>query len=375
MTPVRILHCHSTFSLGGKEARAVALMNSFGDRARHTIISSVRGALDARAAIDPGIAADFPRDHPSLTGKPGLARYREIARYMAAYDLVLTYNWGAMDAVLARRVAGGPPLVHHEDGFNADENARLKTERTLLRRIALPAAAALVVPSQTLEQIALKLWKQPLAKVHRVPNGIEVSRYTARPRAATIPGLKRRLGEVVIGTVAGLREVKNIPRLVRAALAIPNTRLVVVGEGPARQTIVATAEAMGARDRLILPGFLADPARYIGLFDIFALSSDSEQFPIALVEAMAAGLPVASTDVGDVRAMLPQAQHRFVTARDDFALAAALRQLVADADLRKSLGSANRTHAAENYEATHMLAAYARIYDRAMGNGSQRFAS
>jgi L-malate glycosyltransferase len=53
--PLRILHCHSTFSLGGKEARAVRLMNVFGDRAQHTILSAVPDALGARDAIDPGI--------------------------------------------------------------------------------------------------------------------------------------------------------------------------------------------------------------------------------------------------------------------------------------------------------------------------------
>ncbi len=373
MTPVAILHCHSTFALGGKEARAAALMNAFGDRARHTVISSVSGALDARAAVAPGIAVAYPDDHPSLTGRPGLARYREIARYMARFDLVLTYNWGAMDAVLARRVAGGPPLVHHEDGFNADENARLKTERTLLRRIALPAAAAIVVPSQTLETIALTIWKQPRARVTRIPNGIDVARYAEPPRPSAIPGFKRRAGEIVIGTLAGLRAVKNIPRLVEAALSIPRTRLVVVGEGPERDAIVAAAEAIGARERLLLPGFLADPARYIGLFDIFALSSDSEQFPIALVEAMAAGLPVVATDVGDVRAMLPHANARFVVPRDAVALTAALRQLVADAGLRRTLGAANRVHAVQNYDAMHMFAAYARIYDRALGETTQHF--
>ncbi|MGH2266679.1 hypothetical protein ACQ1Z3_16430, partial [Enterococcus faecalis] len=72
---------------------------------------------------------------------------------MRRFDLVLTYNWGAVDGVMARRVFGKgmPPLVHHEDGFNADEATGLKVERNMYRRLALPAAAALVVPSFVLE--------------------------------------------------------------------------------------------------------------------------------------------------------------------------------------------------------------------------------
>ncbi len=369
--PVNVLHCHSTFSLGGKEARAAALMNAFGSAARHTIVSSVPGALDARAAIAAGIDARFPDKAPSLTGRPSVARYRDIAEYMRGFDLILTYNWGAMDAVMARRMFGKvlPPLIHHEDGFNADEAERLKPERTLMRRLAFPAAAAVVVPSGTLEDIALKTWKQPAERVHRIANGIPTARYAAKPKPHAIPGLRKKAGEIVIGTVAGLRPVKNLPRLVEAALMIPGTRLVIVGEGPDRDAIVAKAREMGVTQRLVLPGFLAEPHKYIGLFDIFALSSDSEQFPIALVEAMAAGLPVATTHVGDVAIILPPEQLALVTERDEYALAGALRQLVADKALRARLGAVNRQLATAAYDEKAMVAAYARLYDSALGGG------
>ena len=368
---VNVLHCHSTFSLGGKEARAVALMNAFGDVARHTILSSVPGALGARDAIAPGINVRFPDAAPSLTGRPSVARYRDLADYMRGFDLVLTYNWGAMDAVMARRMFGKslPPLVHHEDGFNADEAVRLKPERTLMRRLALPAASAVVVPSGTLEDIALKTWKQPPARVHRIPNGIPTARYASKPKPNAIPGLRKKAGEIVIGTVAGLRPVKNLPRLVQAALSIPGTRLVIVGEGPEKAAITAKAREMGVLQRLVMPGFLPDPHRYIGLFDIFALSSDSEQFPIALVEAMAAGLPVATTHVGDVAVILPPEQLPLVAECDEYALAAALRQLVSDKGLRAQLGAVNQALATAAYDDKAMVASYAELYDRALGKG------
>ena len=361
---MRILHAHSTFSLGGKEARAVRLMNALGDAARHTIISAMPDALDARDAIAPGVSYQIGQGAPSLTGRPSVRRYREIAEYLTRFDLVLTYNWGAMDVVMARRIhpRACQRLVHHEDGFNADESVRLKTERTWFRRVALPAADALAVPSTTLERVALDIWKQPRDRVHRINNGIDVAAYANKPDARALPGFRRRAGEVVVGTVAGLRAVKNLPRLVRATLAIPNTRLVIVGEGPERSAIVAAAQAMGVADRLSLPGFVRDPARYLGLFDIFALSSDSEQFPIALVEGMAAGLPVAATDVGDVRIMLSEDNRRFATERADLALGAALRQLVADPALRRRLGDANRRQARERFDETIMIDAYRRLY-------------
>jgi glycosyltransferase involved in cell wall biosynthesis len=372
---VRVLHLHSTFSLGGKEARAVRLMNAFDGAARHTVLSAVPDALGARDAIAPEIEAAFPGEEgaPSLRGKPGLGRYWKLARYMAGFDLVLSYNWGSMDGVMAHRVYGRalglPPLIHHEDGFNADELVRQKRARVLFRRAALGAAYRTVVPSTRLERIARIDWGRPAARIRRISNGIPLAHYAGQPMADAIPGFRRAPGDVVVGTMAGLRAVKNLPRLVRAfARAGAGGRLVIVGEGPEREAILATAEAEGIADRLLLPGFLADAGRYVGHFDIFALSSDSEQFPISLIEAMAAGLPVISTDVGDVAAMVsPENRRYIVPPGDDDALAEALGRLLANRDLRHRLGSANRTVAWARYGEDAMIDAYRALYEEAMG--------
>src|SRR3954466_9656698 len=173
MAPVRILHCHSTFSLGGKEARSVRLMNAFGDAAEHVILSAMPGKLGAREAIAKGIQVGFPDDAPALTGRPGPVRLPRLSRYMRGFDLVLTYNWGGFDAVMARRLFGGPPLVHHEDGFNEDEAARLNPKRNFYRRAAVGVAFQLVVPSARLEMLARKAWgRAPL----RIPNGVPLAR-------------------------------------------------------------------------------------------------------------------------------------------------------------------------------------------------------
>lgn len=368
--PVRILHAHSTFSLGGKEARAVRLMNAFGDRAEHTILSAMPDQLSARNAIAPGIGAHFPKDAPSLTGRPGLARLFRIARYMRGFDLVLTYNWGAFDAVMARYLFRGPPLVHHEDGFNEDEAEGLKPIRNLYRRLGLSAAHRLVVPSARLEAIARTIWAQPPERIERIANGIPVARFARRPEEGAIPGFVRREGEVVIGTIAGLRAVKNLPRLVRAfaAMRMKNARLVIVGEGPQSERIAAEARVCGVADRVLLPGFLPDPARYIGAFSIFALSSDSEQFPISLVEAMAAGVPAVATAVGDIVSMVSDDNRPLIVEpADEAAFALALDSLAERPDLRRCIGRANRQKALAEYDEGAMIARYARLYGEAIG--------
>lgn len=366
--PVRILHLHSGFSLGGKEARAVRLMNLMGPRARHVILSAMPDALDARAAIDPGIDVRFPADAPPLHGKPGPSRYRALARYMRRFDLVLSYNWGAMDGVMAHRIFSPflhlPPMIHHEDGFNEDESLRRNRKRNWFRYVALPTTEALVVPSMQLERIAADEWRKR-RRVQLIRNGIDVAAYTRGPDVP-IPGFERRKGEVVIGTVAGLRKVKDLPRLVRAVATLPgNVRLVIVGEGPERAAIAAEAAAAGIADRLVMPGFMAEPARWIGHFDMLALSSRSEQAPIAVIEAMAAGLPVVSPDVGDVAAMVSGQNFPFVAA-DEAAFRKALATLTEDAALRARIGHANRDVAAARFDESIMVAAYENLYGRAL---------
>lgn len=368
--PPHILHVHGSFTLGGKEARAVRLMNIWGDKARHSIASADPQAMSARDAIDPSVRVDYP-DGPSFAGKPGLARYRVITAFLKQFDLVLTYNWGSMDAVMAHRLAGAsaglPPLIHHEDGFNADETNGLKTKRNLFRRLALHRAHAMVVPSVRLEGIARSVWKQPAERLHLIRNGIDVDRYGDTPALDAIPGLVRSPGKLLVGTLAGLRAVKNIPRLVRAVAAHKDRlQLVVVGEGPEREAILAEAAAHGLED-IHMAGFMDRPWRFVGLFDIFALSSDSEQFPISLVEAMAAGVPAASMDVGDVANMVAPENRPFVV-EDEQALADALGVLAGDADLRARLGMANRQRATRDYTEADMVNAYAQLYGEALAS-------
>lgn len=368
---LNILHLHSSFDLGGKEARAVRLMNAFGDRARHTIVSGVPDALSARDAIAPGFRYQIAQDPPPLTGKPSVARYEAIAKFMARFDLVLTYNWGAIDGVMARRVfpKNMPPVIHHEDGFNADEAVRLNPVRNMYRRIALGAAHGLVVPSHMLEAIALRVWKQPAAKVHRISNGIDTARYGKKPDPRALPGFKRLPGHVVVGTLAGLREVKDLPMLVTAVGGLKTkAQLVIVGDGPERQAILDTAENMGMEQTVFLPGFAPDPHRYIGLFDIFALSSKSEQQPIAVMEAMAAGLPIASTPVGDVARMVAPENESFIAPdRNPVHLRDQIERLASHLDYARHAGKANQARARALFDEAAMIASYARLYADAAG--------
>lgn len=348
-------------------------MNLFGQAIEHTVVSAQPGAFGARQALDRDLDVAFPADFPSLQGRPTPRRLLRLARAMKGFDLVLSYNWGAMDGVLAHRIWAGvlglPPLVHHEDGFNEDEARRLKPGRNLFRRVALGGARALVVPSRRLEAVALERWAQPRERVRLITNGIPTGAYARAPVEGMVAGLTKAPGQKWVGTLAGLRAVKNLPRLVRAFAGLPpEWHLVILGEGPEREAILAQAASSGVADRVHLPGFMPNPSLAVGLFDLFALSSDSEQFPISVVEAMASGIAVASPAVGDVADMVAAENQQAITPPgDEAALAEAMALLASDEPLRKAIGEANRERARALYDEDAMVRAYVQTYAAALG--------
>ncbi|ABC62669.1 glycosyltransferase family 4 protein [Erythrobacter litoralis] len=371
--PPRILHLHSTFAPGGKELRCVQLINAFGPALHHAIVSAEPNEMGAAQHLSQRAKVSYPQDFPSLTGKPLPGRLNRLAQAMKPYDMVLTYNWGAMDAVMAHTLfkdaLGLPPLIHHEDGFNEDEQKKLKWSRNLYRKLALGKANGLVVPSETLEQIALETWEQPIGRVRLIPNGIDTKAFAKKPKRDALRRIIKRPDEKWVGTLAGLRPVKNLPALVRAFAALPEPwQLVIVGDGPEADAIREEAERLDLSPRVHLPGFAPDPARYIGLFDIFALSSHSEQFPISVVEAMAAGLPVAAPAVGDIAHMVAEENAGLITRPgSDAELGEALRELAQDEAKRKIIGAANQAKAREHFDQKAMIATYRRLYSSALG--------
>ncbi|MFN4136002.1 MAG: glycosyltransferase [Novosphingobium sp.] len=379
--PIRLLHLHSTFDAGGKERRVVALMNRwarppYANRLEHHIVSAVPSAVGAKALIDKRVRAFFPFGFPPLAGKLRIARLQRLARAMQGFDLILTYNWGAMDAVMAHAVfapsMGLAPLIHHEDGFNADEAGGLKRSRNWYRMIALSRASGLIVPSRQLEDIALRTWRQPQARVQRISNGIDTALYARKPRPDALPRVVKRPGERWLGTLAGLRAVKNLPRMVRAMRGLPpEWHLVILGEGPERDAILAEAMRLDLGHRVHLPGHVADPSAAVGLFDLFALSSDSEQAPLSVIEAMAAGLAIASPAVGDVPEMVAGQNCPFIVAPgDEDALARAIAALAADEALRESIGKANRARAGAEFDEAAMARRYAEVYAQVLPQAS-----
>lgn len=352
MAPRRplLLHVFPTFAVGGAQIRFAAVANHFGAAWRHALVA-LDGELACRERLNPGLVVDFLR----VPGRPhdplGNTLRFHRALSMMQPDVLVTHNWGSIEWALAN-LAVGVRHVHIVDGFNPDEQGRVLRRRVWARRLLL-RRSTVVLPSRTLLRIATDVWRIDPKRLRHIPNGIDLSRFAADPEPHD--------GPPVIGAVAALRAEKNLARLLRAFALLRQrreARLVIAGDGPERGRLTALAQSLGVAEWVQFAGHVAAPQQAYRRFDVFALSSDTEQMPLSVLEAMAAGLPVAATDVGDVATMLDKLNRPYVTPLDDAALAQAMEGLVADAGLRRALGAANRARATAEYDQQAMFRAY-----------------
>lgn len=353
MTAPLVLHAFPSFAVGGAQVRLAVLANRLGAAFRHAIIA-MNGVYDCAPRLDSSLDVTYPeiavRKGAMLAN---VLAFRAMLRTLRP-DLLVTYNWGSIEWAIANRLVN-LRHVHVEDGFGPEEQSGQIPRRVLTRRAVLRRCTT-VLPSRTLYRIASEVWRLPPTRLRYLPNGIDTVRFRPRDSRDASPG------PLVIGTVATLRAEKALGRLLRAVAPLDQTRVVIVGDGPERQKLEALAAELGLGARATFSGALADPAEAYAGFDIFALTSDTEQMPLSVLEAMACGLPVVSTDVGDVRAMLTPDNARFVCPLEDSAITAALRDLSADPVLRRQLGAANRAKAVADYDEAVMVEAWRALF-------------
>ncbi|MCB9880758.1 MAG: glycosyltransferase [Planctomycetes bacterium] len=370
MAETHVVHVFATYHPGGPQVRTAEVIRHLPERYTHSILAMDRGY---------GCRARTPEDRVRRwlhldELPPGRFLPSRLAKYVLAQepDVVATYNWGAIETVFGLARRGFRAIVHHEEGFGPAEFHKQKLRRVLARRFVLPRAHAVVVPSRRLESIARATWKLRDRKVRYIPNGIDLTRFEADPRGERRTAAKAHFGlaenSIVVGSVGHLRPEKNFLRLaeafVRLAPTRPELRLLLVGDGVERAAIEALLAARGLTARALLPGNLADPRPAYEALDVFVISSNTEQMPISLLEAMAIGRAVAATDVGDVAHMVA-VSNRDGLVVDPERLPDAIARLVDDPTLRARLALDNHEHCASEYPIELCTQRYAELYEEA----------
>lgn len=351
---LNILHVFPSFKIGGAQVRFTQLAKGFGPEFSHTVVA-LDGAYTAAQFLASGIRVTLggqPDTKGSLPKRLGHYRHEIGAR---APDLLMTYNWGSIEWAMANAF-GRVPHIHMEDGFGPEEAQRQFRRRVWTRRLAL-RHSQLIVPSLALQDLALNVWRLNRAHVHYIPNGLApLDRYSTRIEDL---GLNLPQGLPRIAWAGAVRREKNVIRLLRAFAPLKSEAvLLVIGDGPELDAVLREAEALSLGSSIRFLGRREDVRDILMQCDLMALSSDTEQMPLAVLEAMDAGLPIASTDVGDVRQMVSGANQPYLVHLSDRELGAAMRALVIGTAARKTVGAANRERLRKNYLADDMIAAH-----------------
>jgi glycosyltransferase involved in cell wall biosynthesis len=193
-------------------------------------------------------------------------------------------------------------------------------------------------------------------------NGVDLDRFRDLP-----PLTDRPLLEQHVGVVANLRPVKGLDVFVQAAALVqaryPRAIFTVAGEGELRPALEQQAEAAGLADRFRLPGSLADVPGFVGGLDVAVLCSNAEGMSNALLEYMAAGRAVVSTEVGAAPELIADGVHGLlVPPGDPGKLAEAIQRLLDDRKLAERLGMAARQRAEELYSREAMVRRFEEFY-------------
>lgn len=356
--PLRVAHLFQSFQVGGLERMA--------QRLAHGATPQGVDAL-AIAYLEDGpirhelVRAGVPAVH--LAGRDGKAWRRpfQIARLLRRHrvDVLHTHHLGPYIYGKVAAKLAGVPVVHTEHSHELYDRP---LRRWIGRRMHRDAVVVAVSPE-------ISAWRrEAFGRGCRViPNGVRVP---TRPSAAERRAARVKLGvpqdAFVVGKVARLAPEKNHALLLDAVATLPDAWLVLVGDGRERAALDAQARALGIRARVRLLGNRDDVADLLPGLDVLASSSHREGLPLALLEGMAAGLPVVGTAVGGVVDLLSAVGGRLVAPGEAAPFAQALAELRDAPHEAHALGQRGRTLVARRYSEGQMVDRYVQCYHEAL---------
>lgn len=360
--PLRVLHLRSSAGVYGAERVLLTLLPALPALGIEVVLGCLRNPYQPAVALhEHALAAGIDSRLVRCDGRLDLgtvAAIRVLADEAGA-DVLHVHDYkGAFHARLANRPRR--PLVATMHGQFAD-SAAVRLYNWIERRLARGADRVCVVSDAMrgpLERAGV-----PRARTIEVPNGVDLGRFVPAERAAARHALGLPREARVFGTAMRLLEVKDPLGLVGAfARTGPgDAHLAIAGDGPLRPALEARIDALGLGAHVHLLGVRDDLERVYPAFDAFVLPSRSEGLPMALLEAMACGVPPIASAVGRVPEVLeglPPGTATTVPPGDEAALAAALAAFAPPAEAAGAL----RARVLERFSSGALARAYAEIY-------------
>lgn len=353
--PVRVVHLVNTLEIGGLERVVLDLV-----RCRTRDVYSMRViCVDNAGVLRPqfenlGVPVETIGTEGSVPRR--IFRLARRLRQLRPH-VVHTHNPKAhLHGSLASRLAGVPLVVHTKHG-------RGYADRPLFAafsRLASRWTAEFIAVSEDAALIAHELEGVPTGKLRVIHNGIDTDRFAirdARPAYA-----ERRA--VTVSRLDLVKDQATLLRAMRRAVdQAPEFQLDIVGDGPTKAELVRLRQDLGLTEHVRFHGYREDVGRFLRAADFFVLSSISEGVSLALLEAMACGLPAVATDVGGNReVVMPGETGYLVPARSPDLLAKMMLRIQADHGGLERMGRAARARVEQHFNLRSVVAAYEAVY-------------
>ncbi|HJZ61662.1 MAG TPA: glycosyltransferase [Miltoncostaeaceae bacterium] len=366
MRPLRVVMMIESLEGGGAEGFATALATAL-DRRRFYVTVCVtrrRGRVPDGLLRDAGIDVIHLERSSRLSVRPWMRLLRHLRR--DGTDILHGHMFGSNAwAAVIGRLAGVPVVVATEHSWSyGGRPVRRLVDGYLIGRLA----TAFVAVSSSDARSMVEVEGVPPHKVRLIE--------TALPRRESQNGngdrFRREIGAgpdvALIAAVASLTKAKALDVLIRAVAVLtasmPAVRLVIAGDGPQRPALTSLIDDLGIADSVDLIGRRSDVPDILAACDAFALSSDNEGSPLAVIEAMDAGCAIVATEVGGVPDLLGKGRYGLLAPRrDPEALAGALLRVLDDRAFAERLGSSARRYA----QSQHTLERAARRWEDLYG--------
>jgi glycosyltransferase involved in cell wall biosynthesis len=369
--PIRVLQLGSPTGMFGAERWILALAKHLPPAQVRTTIGVIQDSGTATPDLCVHAAAlgfDTVSIHaPGKLSGAAVPRLRALIRERGI-DILNTHFYKS--TILGAIAVRGTPcsLVATPHGWSADAGLKLQAYEWL-DRIAFGFADAVSPLSPELERGLRRLpWVAP--RLHPIRNGVDLSEVSASTRIDDEVAAVRRDGGFAVGYVGQLISRKRLDTLIDAfaSLDVPGKRLFIVGDGPQRPELEARARDAGIAEAVRFLGFREDRLALLRGFDAIVLPSSLEGIPRCLMEAMAAGVAMVSSDIEGSRELVIHERTGllFETGRSD-ALAACLTRLANDRELRARLAQAARHRVDTEFSATKMAERYVNLYRSVLG--------
>jgi sugar transferase (PEP-CTERM/EpsH1 system associated) len=367
--PLRVAHLIETMHTGGAEAVVASLIDNLAPPFE-TVLICLKESGTSTSRIR---RKDFEIvEMGKREGNDPCVPFR-LANLMKqrGVSILHTHNWSVFcEGMIAAVLAGIPARVHTVHGgfrvyppglsYRFKERTRHAVESLLVR-----ATGRIVAVSEDVRRLVCGTLHVDPDKIAVVNNGVDVPD-NAPCAYRPVPETGRKPGERSIVSVSRLAEVKNVPMLLRAfsRVDVPfPIRLILVGDGPEREKLRKMANELGIGEKVTFLGNRSDVREILADSTVFALASTYEGVSIAILEAMAMGLPVVATKVGGNPGIVTDGETGFlVDPHDPEAMAEKISLLLMDEKLRARMGGKGRTVVEGKYSTARMARDYEMIY-------------